>query len=138
MHLGRNKVAAQATSKIYVGLSLLTSFEPHHLVSLAFVLSVYHKFTKCSKSAGQAQERLHGAQIWMRTEIKSQRSLNLFLVGYLLAASFLCLQPRDRTHLKDASVDLHQVAASTAALVYAALVLSSGHSVMQASDHGLL
>ena len=59
MHLGRNKVAAQATSKLNVGFSLLTSFEPHHLVVFAFVLSVYHKFTKFAKSAGQAQEHLH-------------------------------------------------------------------------------
>ena len=59
MHLGRNKVAAQTTSIINVGLSLLTSFEPHHLVLFAFVLCVYHKFTIFLESALQAQERLH-------------------------------------------------------------------------------
>ena len=74
----------------------------------------------------------------MRTELSSREVSIYFLVSYLLAALFLCLQPRDRTHLKDASVDLHQVAASTAALMYAALVLASGHSVMQASGHRLL
>ena len=44
MHLGFNKVAAQATSKLNVGLHLLTSFEPHHLVSFAFVLRVTKRF----------------------------------------------------------------------------------------------
>ena len=47
------------------------------------------------------------------------------LVSYLLAAPFFPLQTRDQTHLNDAR--LHGVAEGTAALMYTALLKSSGH-----------
>ena len=53
----------------------------------------------------------------------------IFPVSCILAAPFLPLQTREQMHLNDTSV--HQVAESTAALMYTALLSSrkaSGHS----------
>ena len=53
----------------------------------------------------------------------------IFPVSYILAAPFFPLQTREQTHLNDTRI--HQVAESTAALMYTALLSSR-----QASGHG--
>ena len=68
----------------------------------------------------------------MRIRIKRQKNLItsfILSVIYLLHQQFLPLQTREHTHLNDTSV--HQVAKSTVALTYTALLSSR-----QASGHG--
>ena len=62
MYFCRSEGAAHSTSTIYVGLSLLTSFDPHYLVSFAFVLRVTKAFA-CIPRSVMASHRVRQVRI---------------------------------------------------------------------------